>query len=736
MADFIPPMILTIEARVAQAEADLKKITAQVDQFGKTAKQNVAHSDGLTGSFKKMAVAIGGLFALQKVTQLLGESARAAVEDNKSFALMERQMKATTGASHEQAVAINEQIGKLAQVSGVVDDNIRPAYSKLLIATKDTGEAMNLTSLAMDIAAATGKSATGVAMALARAHDGNFGALQRLVPGIKDATDKMGYLEKQFAGAAKVAGDADPYSRMNVALDQIKESIGRALLPLLTKFTDWLIDVTPRIEQFFKDLNDPATETGAKWKVFLDILKSAFDWITKNANVVMILVGAFAALKIVLGAVKLAQEAAAAAQWLLNIAMDANPVGAFMLLIGGLATLYLILAGNADKATAAQKRAGSYIGRGGSNVGRGQAGPDYSKYSSDEEKRFAARKGQFAADYVAPTITGSGVGGSGKGGTTKADPFVQYLKDTQKKITDARATYDKAVAAANDKYGALIKKYSDEMTDIIKQSMDRLKDVFAKAVASDVGSIFASLNQEGTATAEQLLKNLQDRLNAGKRLAENAATLAGLGYSQTFIEQLIGQGTETGNAMADALKNASPETQKAIQETFVATEKLAGTGMNDLAKTIYEKSGLATQELKDLFDAAQKNMVQAQKDLQDALVTAANTLNDSLDAIETAFNKKLASMASTASKYKSGIQGVYGALASAQDVVDYGTAQANAFTYRPSGPTSTISAGTTIYVENKVDTGGTPVDLTTVTANSIKFGLPYTLTSGGASVAV
>jgi hypothetical protein len=704
-------MIVNIEARIGQLEAEMKKATAAVDKFGSQAKANTANSNALTAGFKKMAGAITGLFAIQQVTRLMTESAKAAVEDNKSFALMERQMKATAGATHEQAVAVNEQIGKLAIMSGVVDDNIRPAYSKLLLATKNTGEAMKLTSLAMDIAAATGKSATGAAMALARAHDGNFGALQRLVPGIKDVSDKMGYLEKQFAGAAKVAGDADPYARMNVALDTIKESIGRALLPMLNKFVDWLTKAAPKIEAFFKSLNDPTTEIGKKWKTFTDTLKGAFDWFTKNYQMVLVLTGAFIAMKIALGLVALATELAAAKQWLLNVAMDANPAGLLAIAIMGVATALGIYATQADHAATTSSRlqdkmisAGQAAVAGdpelSAAINSGLAKAGYG--STDETKRFTQRYGSTS---IIPGASGSGIGGAGGAGAKKTDPFVDYLKNTQKQILAARDTYDKAVKAANDKYGALIQQYSDEMASIIQRSMDRLKNVFATATATDVGSIFKNLQEQGNATADQLLKQLQDKLNAGRKLAENAASLAGLGYSQTFIEQVVAQGTDTGNALAEALKIATPDQAKAIQDTFRQSEVLSNSGMDGLAKSLYEKSGLATDELKGLFDTAQANMVKAQTDLQNALAAAAQSLNDSLTTIEASFTAKLASMGSKAKAYRDSIRATFGLLA-------------NNFVDTSGG------AGSVININTTANTNASPETIAQATLNAAKFGMP------------
>lgn len=700
MAELIPPMIVSIEARIGQLETEMKKATQAVDQFGKQAKANQEHTNKLTDGFKRMAGAIGGLFALHEVTKLLSESAKAAVEDNKSQALLERQIIATTGASKEQVAGTEQAIRTMSEHAAVMDDKIRPAMATLVRATGNLGEATKLTNLALDVSAGTGRSLEAVSIALAKAHNGNAGALQRLGISLKGVADPMAFLQKTFKGAAETAANTDPYQRMTVALDHIKESIGKALLPMLSKFVDWLDKIAPKIEKFFQDINDPTTEVGKKWKTFTDILKTSWDWLTKNLNIVMGVAAALITLKTSLLIVEGAQKAVAAAQWLINVAMEANPVYALIGLLALLVGAYVAVAGAADNATEAQKRAGSYVGRGGSNVGRGYKAPTAAANASGvmDNYNYAVKTGTL----VTPTTPTPGGGGAG---AKKADPFVDYLKNTQKQILAARDNYDKAIKAANDKYGALIQQYADEMTSIIKQSMDRLRNVFATATATDVGAIFKNLQDQGNATADQLLKQLQDKLNAGRKLAENAASLAGLGYSQTFIEQVISQGTDTGNALAEALKIATPEQAKAIQDTFRQTEVLSNTGMDGLAKSLYEKSGLATDELKTLFDAAQTNMVKAQKDLQDALAAAAQSLNDSLTAIEATFTAKLASMGKKAAAYKGSIAATFGMLAT--NFVD-----------------TSGGVGSVININTTANTNASPETIAQATLNAAKFGMP------------
>jgi hypothetical protein len=286
------------------------------------------------------------------------------------------------------------------------------------------------------------------------------------------------------------------------------------------------------------------------------------------------------------------------------------------------------------------------------------------------------------------------------------------------------------VQAANDKYGALIKQYADEMSNIVQTSMNRLRDAFKNAVQVNIGDIFKGLLDQGKATTDDLLASLKSRLEASKTLADNAAALAGAGFSQTFIEQVVAQGPDVGNQLAESLKNATPESQKELQDLFSKSETLANTGMDKLAQDLYNKAGLATDELKKLYDAANANMLQAQKDLSDALVAAATALNDSLTAIQTDFENTLAAMAAAAQKHATTIANTMakistgkatavaaGAVTNTSPSVPYANTIATPFS-------ASQSAWNAISVTNNVQTNASPTIIADTTVAAIKYGMP------------
>jgi hypothetical protein len=127
----------------------------------------------------------------------------------------------------------------MESMSAVADDKIRPAFAQLARATGDVGKATELTNLALNVAAGTGRDVGAVAIALGRAYNGNTTALARLGVNVKGVSDPLGELAKQFRGSAEAAANLDPYQRLQIVFGNLQEDIGVALLPYLNELADY-----------------------------------------------------------------------------------------------------------------------------------------------------------------------------------------------------------------------------------------------------------------------------------------------------------------------------------------------------------------------------------------------------------------------------------------------------------------------------------------------------------------
>jgi hypothetical protein len=203
----------------------------------KAFKQAESATAGLEKGVKRLGKQIAGVFAAQKILQFGKASIKAFAADEKASKSLEIALRNTGNAF--DTMNVEGFIAKLQRTTGVLDDQLRPAFRTLLTATGDVKKSQDGLQLALDISAGTGKDLSAVSMALAKAYGGQTTALSRLGAGLDKATLKtgnmdviLGQLNDKFAGQALAA--VKTYSGqiavLNVALENAKETIGKGLL--------------------------------------------------------------------------------------------------------------------------------------------------------------------------------------------------------------------------------------------------------------------------------------------------------------------------------------------------------------------------------------------------------------------------------------------------------------------------------------------------------------------------
>ena len=207
---------------------------------------------GEKAQFAIKKAAVPAAAALAGVVTIISGAVKAAIEDEAAQASLERQIKASTNATDAQIASVEKYISSLGATVAISDDEARPAFQALVVATKDLTTAQDLLNIAIDVSAATGTDLTTVSDALAKAYAGNMRGLQALSPEIKamvkdgaSLEEVLATLETNFGGAGKAAADtaAGGLKKLGIAFDETKESIGTAFLPILEK-------LQPVIEKF------------------------------------------------------------------------------------------------------------------------------------------------------------------------------------------------------------------------------------------------------------------------------------------------------------------------------------------------------------------------------------------------------------------------------------------------------------------------------------------------------
>jgi hypothetical protein len=256
---------------------EYKNLTAATKGAQSQLSQLNQRASKISAGMNKAFAAIGIGFSLRIVTQQLEEAAKAAIEDSKSMDQLALAMKNTAGATNAQVAAAEKSINRMQFQAGVADDELRPAFQKLFMSTKDVTESNRLLQIALDASASTGKGLDAVTQAMARSLGGSDTALLRLIPALKGAADPMAELERLTRGAAEAAANTDPYQRMQVIFGEIQEQIGMVLLPTLETLATWL--ATPHGQQTLQDLVDKVKEVLTAFVGFTKWVIDNKDWL-------------------------------------------------------------------------------------------------------------------------------------------------------------------------------------------------------------------------------------------------------------------------------------------------------------------------------------------------------------------------------------------------------------------------------------------------------------------------
>jgi hypothetical protein len=175
------------------------------------------------------------------------DAVQAAAEDELSQIKLRKALQNTTKATDGQIDSVENYIKKQQISYGIADTKLRPALATLARVTGDVTKAQELNNLAIDISAATGKDLETVSLGLAKAYNGNLGALTRLgVPlddnilKTKDFNKASDELQKLFGGsaAANTKTYAGQLAILRERFGEIQEDLGVKLLPVLKKVLD------------------------------------------------------------------------------------------------------------------------------------------------------------------------------------------------------------------------------------------------------------------------------------------------------------------------------------------------------------------------------------------------------------------------------------------------------------------------------------------------------------------
>jgi hypothetical protein len=263
------------------------KLLADINDFtkniNKADNEVVGFGDKVTkfGKVAGAAFLAAGAAAAAYAGKLAIDGVKAAIEDEAAQAKLATTLRNVTGATDEQIKATEDYILKQSLLFGVTDDELRPSLDRLTRATGDVTKAQQLQSIAINIAAGTGKSLQAVTEALSKAQEGNLAGLSRLGVGITRAElatlsfdEVTAKLASTFEGQATIQADTfqGKMARLTIAFDEAKETVGSFILDAITPLVENIVTyIVPAVQAFASGIGG---EGGLK-AVFMDIISVA-----------------------------------------------------------------------------------------------------------------------------------------------------------------------------------------------------------------------------------------------------------------------------------------------------------------------------------------------------------------------------------------------------------------------------------------------------------------------------
>ena len=324
------------------ANQDVQYTLTLRDLFSSKIKEADSAAKGLSLTMKDLAGFAMGAFAAIGVSNFLRTSVEAFNESDKAAAQLNATLKSTGFAAGLTKDALDKQAESLMNMSTFDDDAITGAQSLLLTFTNIKDEVFNQTIPAIaDLATKMGTDLKGATMQVGKAlQDPTQGmaALRRVGVSFSESQQKvikdlqqtgdlagaqkllLAELNKEFGGSASAA--AATYSgQMQILQHQfqnVKEDIGLMVVQLLIKLK-------------------PAMEAGIElFKNGVTLIREHSTELKAFGVAIGVVAIAWGVYQIPLIATTIATTLMTAAQWALNIALNANPIG---IVVGALAVL-------------------------------------------------------------------------------------------------------------------------------------------------------------------------------------------------------------------------------------------------------------------------------------------------------------------------------------------------------------------------------------------------------------
>jgi hypothetical protein len=250
-------------------------------------------STSLNSTFKELGKTLLGVLSVREIVQFGKASVKAFEEDERAASRLSQTL-GNLGLAFEDA-RVSKYLADVETATGVLDDELRPAFQRLISTTGSVTKSQELLGLAIDMAAGSSQSLGTVTADLSKAYVGQTRSLAKYNTGLSTAElQTAGFAEiqkvliKQFTGqnAAYLDTFSGKVNMLNVAYANMQETVGEGLVDAFTilsgdqgigagisamdKFGDSIADVTRGVATLIAGFRD----IGTYGRTVLDLFKN------------------------------------------------------------------------------------------------------------------------------------------------------------------------------------------------------------------------------------------------------------------------------------------------------------------------------------------------------------------------------------------------------------------------------------------------------------------------------
>jgi hypothetical protein len=215
---------------------------------------------GAIGGVLKLGAgfAVGGVIG--QAPGMLMDMAKGAAADAQATLRLGQTIASLPGDFDQMSNAVNDAIAS-GQKLAFTDDDVRDSYQFLAQATGDSSEALKRQKVAMNLARGANIPLAQASKLVGKVNEENVDTFKKLGINIKEGATEaqaLATIQAKFAGQADAYANstAGQFEQAQIALSEIGESIGSALLPAFNAVAQVLVDNLPAIQEFIATISE------------------------------------------------------------------------------------------------------------------------------------------------------------------------------------------------------------------------------------------------------------------------------------------------------------------------------------------------------------------------------------------------------------------------------------------------------------------------------------------------